>query len=171
MIKVHGINHIGFTVPDIEQAVQFFTDVFGAETIMNVGYVDVDDEFMKKRLGVNAGRRIKDMRVLQCGIGGALEIFEYSGEDATPQKMNSEIGGFHIALEVDNVYESAERLKTMGVDLLEGPTLIDAGPMEGLNWLYFRTPWGLYMEIVSTEGAMGYEKEGGPKMWSPKPSV
>lgn len=169
MFTTYGLQHIGFTVPDMEEAVAFLTELFGAVTVMECGAVDVDDAFMLTRLGVPDGCKITDQRVLQVGEGGALELFEYSGA-AGPHalKHNGEVGAMHIAFEVDNAYTAAERMREAGVDVLEGPTLIEGGPMDGLVWLYLRAPWGQYFEVVSAERPLGYEAEGGPKMYSPK---
>lgn len=166
MIKIHGVQHIGLTVPDMEQAVRFFETLFGAETVMECGSVDVDDRFMSSYLGVPAGRRIKDQRVIRLGNGGNLELFEYAGEaGSSPIKRNSEPGACHLAFEVDDAYSATDRLRAAGVDVLEGPSLIESGPMQGLVWVYFRTPWGQFLELVSMAGALGYEADGGPKMW------
>jgi catechol 2,3-dioxygenase-like lactoylglutathione lyase family enzyme len=163
-----GLHHIGFTVPDMEEAVAFFRDVFGAVTIMECGAVDVDDGFMLRRLGVPDGCKITDQRVLQVGRGGSLELFQYSGvRHRAPIKHNCEVGAMHIAFEVDDAFATAERLKTAGVDVLEGPTLIEGGPMDRLVWMYLRAPWGQYLEIVSATGPLGYEAEGGPRLWTP----
>lgn len=170
MFKTYGLQHIGLTVPDMEQAVRFFETVFGAVTIMECGSVDADDAFMRRHLGVPAGCRIKDQRVLQVGAGGALELFEYSGPASRAEvKHNGEVGAAHVAFEVENAYEAGDRLRRAGVDVLDGPTLIDSGPMEGLVWLYLRAPWGQYLEVLSADGPLGYEAAGGPRMYSPKP--
>ena len=168
MFKTYGVQHIGLTVPDMDQAVKFFSDVFGAVTIMECGSVDVDDDFMGRHLGVPPGCRIADQRVIQIGKGGALELFQYSGAEPTNIKNNAEIGAMHIAFEVDDAFAAAERMAEAGIDLLEGPTLIEGGPMDGLVWLYLRSPWGQYLEVVSSAGPLGYEAGGGPKMYSPK---
>jgi len=166
MIRVQGIQHIGLTVPDMDQAVEFFQTVFGSVTAMECGGVDLDDDFMTRRLGVPPGRRIKDQRVIVCGNGGNLELFEYSGEpEVTPMKRNSEVGGFHLAFQVDDIDAATERLRSAGIDVLDGPTLIESGPMKGLNWVYLRSPWGLFLELVSWQGSLGYERDGGHKMW------
>lgn len=165
---VLGLHHIGFTVPDMEEAVAFFANVFGAVTIMECGSVDVDDAFMLARLGVPDGCKITDQRVVQVGRGGSLELFQYSGvADPKPLKHNGEVGAMHIAFEVDDAFETAERMRKAGVDILEGPTLIEGGPMGNLVWLYLRAPWGQYVEIVSAKGPLGYEADGGPKLWTP----
>lgn len=168
MIKVHGIQHIGLTVPDMEEAVRFFEGVFGAVMALVIGPLNVDDSYMMRRLGVPAGRRIHDIRVLRCGNGSNLELFVYDGEpEPTPIKRNSEPGGWHIAFQVDDAVAAAERLRAMGVDVLEGPTYVDSGPMEGLTWVYLRAPWGQFLELVSLDGLLGSERAGGPRLWSP----
>ena len=168
MPEIFGLHHIGFTVPDMEQAIAFFRDVFGAVTVMECGSVDVDEDFMRRRLGVPPGAKIKDQRVIQIGRGGSLELFEYSGvAGAEKPGHNGEVGAMHIAFEVDDAYAVAERMRGQGVDLLEGPTLIEGGPMDNLVWLYFRAPWGQYLEIVSQNGPLGYEADGGEKLWTP----
>lgn len=168
MIKTYGMQHIGFTVPDMDQAVEFFETVFGGVTILETGLIDVDSDFMTAKLGVPGDKRIQNIKVLRVGNGTNLEIFEYSGEDEDePLKRNSQSGGFHMAFEVEDAVKSADRLREGGVDVLEGPTFIEEGPMAGLTWVYLRAPWGQFLELVSMDGPLGYEAEGGPKAWSP----
>ena len=169
MFKNYGVQHIGFTVPDMEQAVDFFRSMFGTVTVMECGSVDVDDDFMLRRLGVPESCKIKDQRVIQVEDTCSLELFEYSGPTGEPSiKHNGEVGAMHISFEVDDAFVAAERLREAGVDVLEGPTLIEGGPMDGLVWCYLRAPWGQYLEILSSDGPLGYEAAGGPKMYSPK---
>lgn len=167
-MKLYGMEHVGFTVPDLDEAVRFFETVFGAVTVMETGPVIVDDPFMKRRLGVPEHCRIENIKVLRCGNGANLELFEYSGEaQQTALKRNSEVGGFHIAFQVDDAVASAQRLRDGGVDVLEGPTLVESGPMTGLTWIYLRAPWGQFIELVSRSGPLGYEEGGGPTLWAP----
>jgi catechol 2,3-dioxygenase-like lactoylglutathione lyase family enzyme len=167
-MKVFGVEHFGFTVPNLDEAVEFFEAVFGAVTVMETGRIDGDDEFMKRRLGIPGHCRIENIKVLRVGKGSNLEIFEYSGDDGeSALKRNSQPGGFHIAFQVDDAHAAAERLRARGVDVLEGPTFVESGPMAGLTWLYLRAPWGQFLEIVSMDGPLGYVKGGGPRLWSP----
>ena len=97
-----------------------------------------------------------------------IELFEYSGEAEDRElKRNSEAGGFHIALQVDDAISAAQRLRDLGVDVLDGPTYVESGPMEGLTWLYLRSPWGQFLELVSMKGPLGYARNGGQQLWSP----
>lgn len=169
-MKVHGIQHVGFTVPDMALAVSFFETLFGAVTCLSTGPLLVDDAYMARRLGAAEASRIRDIRVLRAGNGANLEIFEYAGDPEADSlaPRNSQPGGYHIAFEVDDCLAAADRLRAAGVDVLDGPTHVDAGPMEGLTWCYLRTPWGQFLEIVSMDGPLGAERAGGPPQWSPK---
>ena len=41
-----GSDHIGFTVPDIEEATRFFVDVIGCEVAFEIGPFVADDDCM-----------------------------------------------------------------------------------------------------------------------------
>lgn len=164
--KVLGMHHIGITVPNIEEGIAFFKAVFGAIDVFRTGPFDVDDNFMNRKLGAAPHTRICDLVFLHCGKGTSIELFEYRGEDKpTPQKRTSEVGGTHICFEVEDVFESAERLQALGVEMLEGPNMVEAGPLEGFNWVYFLAPWGQVLEIASYD-KLGYEKETHHRIWS-----
>jgi catechol 2,3-dioxygenase-like lactoylglutathione lyase family enzyme len=168
-MKTYGMQHVGFTVPDLDQAVRFFETMFGAVQCLSTGLIDVDDTYMVRRLGVPGNRRIEDIRVLRVGNGTNLEIFKYSGEleSDEPLKRNSQPGGFHLAFQVDDCNTAAERLRAAGVEVLDGPNFVDSGPMAGLTWCYLRAPWGQFLEIVSMDGPLGAERAGGHPQWSP----
>ena len=167
--KIHGMHHIGITVPDIEEGIAFFKAVFGAVDVFRTGPFDVDEKFMTRCLGAGAGTKIKDLVFLSCGRGVNVELFEYSGEDkkARPRR-NSEVGGTHLCFEVDDVVASSKRLRAQGVEMLEGPNLVTEGPLAGFNWIYFYAPWGQSLEIASFDH-LGYEKETKQRLWRAKP--
>jgi catechol 2,3-dioxygenase-like lactoylglutathione lyase family enzyme len=162
---VRGMHHIGITVPNIKEAITFFEAVFGAIDVFHTGPFDVDNAFMQRKLGAAPHTRIRDLVFLRCGNGTSVELFEYTGEDskARPRRV-SEVGGVHICFEVDDVFASAKRLKAQGIELLEGPNTVDAGPLEGFSWIYFEAPWGQMLEIASFD-KLGYEKDSKQRLW------
>ena len=164
-VSVRGMHHIGITVPDIEEGIAFFQKIFDAVVVFRTGAFDVDNTFMSGKLGAAADSRIKDLVFLRCGDGTSVELFEYSGEDKTAaQKRSSEVGGSHICFEVADVFESAKHLASLGVEMLDGPNVVDSGPLEGFKWIYFRTPWGQILEIASFD-KLGYEKSTQHRLW------
>ncbi|MDE2446349.1 MAG: VOC family protein [Alphaproteobacteria bacterium] len=167
--RTYGMHHIGITVPNIQQGIDYFKAVFGVVEVFHTGAFNVDDSFMKNKLGAAPHSRIRDLVFLRCGDGVNLELFEYSGEDSTARpKRNSEIGGAHLCFEVDDVFASAKRLREMGVEMLEGPNRVEEGPLKGFDWIYFMTPWGLCLEIASFN-QLGYEHETPNRLWRAKP--
>jgi catechol 2,3-dioxygenase-like lactoylglutathione lyase family enzyme len=163
------MHHIGVTVPEIEQGIAFFKAVFGAVEMFRTGPFDVDEAFMQRRLGAAPHTRIRDLVFLRCGAGPSVELFEYSGEDskARPKRV-SEVGGMHLCFEVEDVFASAERLNALGIELLEGPNTVDAGPLAGFNWIYFEAPWGQMLEVASFN-KLGYEQDTTERLWRAKP--
>ncbi|MFC3180359.1 VOC family protein [Cypionkella sinensis] len=168
-MKVYGVQHIGLTVPDMAQAVAFFVTHFGAVVCLSTGKLEVDDTYMIRRLGVPGDRRIEDIQVLRLGNGSNLELFQYSGEPEVdaPLKRNSQPGGYHIAIQVDDCDRAAAQLQAAGVVVLDGPNYVESGVMAGLTWCYFQAPWGQFLEIVSMDGPLGAERAGGHPQWSP----
>lgn len=169
--KVYGMHHIGITVPDIEQGIKFFQDVLGAVTVFRTGPFSVDEDFMQRRLGVPRHTKIRDLVFLRCGDGVNVELFEYAGEDSSARpKRNSEVGGTHLCFEVEDVFASAERLRAAGIDMLDGPTTVEDGPLGGFSWIYFTAPWGQSLEIASFN-KLGYEAGTSERLWRAKPGA
>lgn len=169
--KTYGMHHIGITVPNIRDGVEFFKAVFGAIEVFHTGAFDVDAQFMRNRLGASPRSHIKDLVFLRCGDGTSVELFEYDGDESDlPTLRSSQVGGMHICFEVEDVFASAERLKAMGIDMLDGPNRVEAGPLAGFDWIYFRAPWGLMLEVASFD-KLGYEDEDATphRLWRAKP--
>jgi catechol 2,3-dioxygenase-like lactoylglutathione lyase family enzyme len=82
------------------------------------------------------------------------------------QPRNSDIGGHHIAIYVDDIAVAADWLRAKGIRTLMGPIPVDEGPAAGQRILYFYAPWGLQLEAISYPQGMAYEKDGGPVLWS-----
>jgi catechol 2,3-dioxygenase-like lactoylglutathione lyase family enzyme len=166
--KTFGMHHIGITVPDIEEGIAFFKAVFGAVDVFRTGAFEVDEAFMERKLGALSTSNIKDLVFLKCGLGTSVELFEYSGDHSAGTTLrSSEVGGMHLCFEVDDVYQAKNRLLELGVDVLDGPNQVEEGPLAGFNWIYFRAPWGLMLEVASFD-RLGYENGSPERLWSAK---
>ncbi len=167
---LRGHDHTGVTVPDIKQALDFFTNVLGCQHAMTFGpFSDDKGTFMQDLLNVNPRAKIEQISQVRCGNGSNIELFQYSSpdqKDATPK--NSDIGGYHIAFYVDDIKAAADYLKANNVRTMMGPLPVDQGPAAGQSILYFMAPWGLQFELISYPKGMAYEKDGGTVLWSPK---
>ena len=83
MPGLRGTDHIGFTVPDLAQAVDFFVNVIGCEKFYDLGPFQAEDDWMKEHLGVHPRAVMKKLSFLRCGNGSNFELFEY--EFARPE--------------------------------------------------------------------------------------
>jgi catechol 2,3-dioxygenase-like lactoylglutathione lyase family enzyme len=159
-----GLDHIGFTVPDLEQAHQFLTGVIGCEYMYILGPFRHDDsDWMLEHLNVDPRAVMRQLHFYRCGGQAVFEVFEYSAPDQnTVLPRNSDIGGHHVALYVDDLDAAVEYLHSHGLTVLGEPTA-SRGPSEGQRWIYFLTPWGMQWELVSYPHGKAYDKVGEPR--------
>ncbi|WP_027165974.1 VOC family protein [Mesorhizobium sp. WSM3224] len=167
---MHGHDHTGITVPDMKQAIDFFTNVVGCKKAMAFGpFADDKGTFMQDLLGVDPKAVIEEITMVRCGYGSNIELFKYTApdqKDLTPK--NSDIGGFHIAFYVDDVAAAKAYLDAKDVKTRLGPLPVKEGPAAGQTILYFQAPWGLQLEAISYPQGMAYEKGAETVLWSPK---
>lgn len=165
---LRGLDHVGFTVPDIEEATEFFTEVLGCDLIYSLGPFLSEDDWMARQLNVHPNAVIVQNRHFRCGHGSNFEIFHYETPDGQqPQPKNSDIGGHHLAFYVDDLDAAIEYLKSKGVKVL-GEPVASKGPASGQRWIYFLSPWGMQMELLSHPHGKKYERDAKVKLWTPR---
>ncbi|OED69943.1 VOC family protein [Vibrio crassostreae] len=150
-------DHIGFTVPNLDEAIAFFREHFDFELAYEFGPFASDDDWMKDHLNVNPRAEITKIAVMNAkGIN--LELFEYS--DAVERNKtapnNADIGGHHLALYVEDMDTAVAYLKDQGITVLGEPTTMTEGPTAGESWVYFMAPWGMQLELVSYPNGKAY---------------
>jgi catechol 2,3-dioxygenase-like lactoylglutathione lyase family enzyme len=163
-----GTDHIGFTVPNLEEAVRFFVEVIGCEPFYELGPFRADDDWMHSHLNVHPRAVMKRLRFLRCGFGSNFELFEYEApEQVKEPPRNSDVGGHHLAFYVDDMAAAIAYLRSRGVTVLGEPTVRTTGPSAGQTWVYFLAPWGMQLELVSFPAGKGYEAETDGRLWHP----
>lgn len=164
---IAGTDHIGFTVPDIEEAHRFLVDVIGCDYVYTLGPFPADPDLMRDKLNVHPQAVMKEIRFYRCYNGANFEVFHYESPDqSTAPPRNSDVGGHHIAFYVDDLDEAIAYLKECGVRILGEPTR-SSGASEGQRWVYFLAPWGMQFELVSFPGGKAYESSAPIKLWKP----
>ena len=168
--SLRGTEHIGFTVPDLDEAERFFVDVIGCERIYSLGpfsHPDPDDNWMLEHLGVHPRTVMRELRFFRCKFGPNFEIFQFEPADgAAPQPRNSDIGGHHLAFYVDDFDAALSYLREKGVEIMSQATA-SSSHSTGQRWVYFRSPWGMQFELVSFPDGKAYEKDAPVKLWNP----
>lgn len=167
-MTVRAIEHIGITVPDLEQATTFFADAFGAEKIYDMIDAPLSGPGIESGLGVPPGTAIEAIRMLRLGNGPNLELFVYSGTKQREPALPSDFGIQHFCVYVDDIDAAATKLENAGGTLLSAPGDLpggDAGP--GNRYLYARTPWGSTVELVTYPSPQAYEAGTELRRWRP----
>jgi catechol 2,3-dioxygenase-like lactoylglutathione lyase family enzyme len=154
------VDHIGFTVPSADEAVAFFERHFGFTVACAHGPFSSDDDWMSVHLNVKP-RDVLDKIVMMEAGNILLEIFEYAASETQKKAgpVNSDIGGHHVAFYVDDIDQAVAYLRAEGLTVLGEPTVMEQGPTAGETWVYFLSPWGMQLELVSSPNGKAYERE------------
>jgi len=72
---------------------------------------------------------------------------------------NSDVGGHHVALYVDDLDAAVAHLHAHGLRVFGEPT-VSRGPSEGQRWIYFLSPWGMQFELVSYPQGKAFDRAG-----------
>ncbi len=144
------LDHVGFTVPDLEAAHTWLVDVLGCEYMYSLGpFASPDSDWMREHMNVDPRTVMRQLRFYRCGGQAVFEVFQYEApEQATDMPRNSDIGGHHVALYVDDLDTAVAYLHAQGVTVLGEPT-VSRSASEGQRWVYFLSPWGMQFELVS----------------------
>ena len=127
-----GFHHVATVTADLDRAVGFYREVFGAEMVLEIAATD--------------GHR--RMAILDLGAGSALNITEQSARtivgDRTRPGSRGPIDHYGLAVASRDILESARvRLISAGADTGEIQRLGD-------SWsLFFRDPDGMELEVCA----------------------
>lgn len=165
---LRGTDHIGFTVPDLEEAHRFFVDVIGCEYVYTLGPFERHDDWMAEHMNVHPRSVMRELRFYRCEYGPNFEIFQWEPADGQrDQPRNSDLGGHHLAFYVDDLDTAVAYLREQGVRVLGEPTA-SRNASEGQRWVYFLSPWGMQLELVSFPNGKAYEASSSVRLWDPR---
>ena len=160
-----GMDHVGITVPNIAEAIDWFEDVMGCVAPLTFGpFSGVGDVLDVDPLAV-----IHQITMVRCGRSANIELFDYSAPNQrTDFPKNSDWAGHHIAFYVTDIDAAVQYMVAHGAQKFFGPLPVTDGPAAGQSINYFRTPFGTYIELISYPNGMAYEHDPGRPLWSPK---
>ena len=168
-----AVHHVAYTVPDLDQAVAFFTGVLGARLAYRTGPIaDPDGDWMVRQLGVDR-RATAHIAMLRLGPVTNVELFQYTGPGRRRRMpRNSDWGGHHLALWTEDFDASAAHLLGYpGVRMRGEPQTVKEGPIAGTRWVYLTTPWGLHLELVQGPEHVPYQDDTAVRLFQPSPGA
>lgn len=154
-----GIEHVGMTVPRIEDGEAFFVDAFdadvlyrvlpksrGPQTGMEVGAIN----------GLPEDRSQVAISMLRIGTGANLELFEVDRTDGLPPDIAT-LGPTHFSIHVDDLAAAGRAVVGAGGTMLAGPQdCFDEESGPGNRLWFCRTPWGSLVELLHLPSPMTY---------------
>jgi catechol 2,3-dioxygenase-like lactoylglutathione lyase family enzyme len=169
------VDHIALTVPDLDTAVAFYTDVIGGTELYRIGPFDAA-ELPKEEDGrdwteayINvAGARL-NIAMVQIGSNLMLELFDYEKptDRRTSPPRNCDHGGHHIALKVADLDAARAYLAERGCEVMTGPMVLDDGPVNFTRCNYFLDPFGNQLELVEYE-TQAFHASAPVKIYNPR---
>ena len=150
------VDHVGLTVPDLDAAVRFYTDVFGGTELYRLGPFAASEmpamedgrDWTEAHLNV-AGAAL-NICMIHIAPNIMLELFQYDlpADKSTTPPRNCDAGGHHIAFKVDDIEIAKSYLADHGCTVMAGPIVMDEGPCATLKVNYVLDPFGNQLELV-----------------------
>jgi len=132
---IRKINHIGVAVEDLNEAIKFYEENLGLET---EGIEEVKEQKVK---------------VAFIPIGESrIELLQSTDPDGSISKFIEKRGEgiHHVALEVDRIEETLQKLKEKGVQLIDEKPRVGAHRMK-IAFLHPRSTRGVLLELCEKQ--------------------
>src|SRR5262245_38635666 len=124
-----GVHHVGFNVPDLDEAIAFFTEVLGFTLV-------------ERAVGLAPGTRM----AIVAFAGAHIELLQFhpTGEVA-PIPGLQDHGGCHLALTITDLDAAVAYLRSREVRLVREPDQL----RNGRRRVFFFTPWGATIQLIT----------------------
>ncbi|HJY88236.1 MAG TPA: VOC family protein [Candidatus Acidoferrales bacterium] len=150
------VDHVALTVPDLDAAVRFYSNVIGGSELYRLGPFDAAElprmpdgrDWSEAHINVPGARLM--IAMLKVGPNLMLELFCYEKPSDASRKppRNCDLGGHHLAFKVEDLDTAVRYLEDKGLRVMEGPIVLSEGPCAGQRLIYFLDPWGNQLELV-----------------------
>lgn len=143
--------HVGITVPDMYQALEFYVGLLGFTEAWR--RLDVDMSIVSGVRGLHA-----DIVQLLVQGGSRLELQRFVPAGSRSDRRQHDAGLSHLSFGVVDIAAEYARLEAAGVEFIGTPTSLDFGPGDALTgWtvVYFRDPFGVLLELFGPTSGFG----------------
>ena len=143
--KIKRIDHTGFTVSSLEDALKFWVDTIGFRHLYT--WTFETGPFIEQLVGV-PGAAVRLAMVE--GPGHMIELLEYTSPDGRHvyKPRSSDVGSVHVAFYVENMEALLQRIASVGWLPVGKVQTVESGEREGLRLIYVRGPDGVTLEFL-----------------------
>ena len=144
------MHHTSRSVSDMERSLRFYRDLLGMEVVLDT---EMSGEMLEREVALEGAR----LRLVELGSEGEalLELLQY--HEPEPKRWRDDLrpcdtGAHHVALVVEDIHSSYERLREAGVEFTCPPQEVDAGFFAGHRTAYCYDPDHLIVELWQLPG-------------------
>lgn len=154
-----AFSHIGISVPDLEKAVEFYSEVLGWYTIMGPTSVQEDNSAIGKMSTDVFGKGWGSYKIAHMSTSDkiGIELFQFEQQKNPDNNFKYwETGVFHFAVQDPNVEELAQKIVDAGGKRrMEKPRYYYPGE-KPYRMIYMEDPFGNIIEIYSHSYELHY---------------
>ena len=169
--QARGIDHVGLTVSNIEEADRFLSEGLGAQFIfelLSARDQPLQGPEVERVVCLPAGSRIDVIRMYKIGTGPGIELFKYTADEQRPPARGCDIGWQHVALYVDDIDAAVERAVKAGAERLMPPwSLMKGESGDGNRFCFVKAPFGALIEFITAPSPQAYESTAALRRWKP----
>jgi catechol 2,3-dioxygenase-like lactoylglutathione lyase family enzyme len=143
-MRVKRIDHVSFTVGDVDASASFYEQLGYRRTKRFVSAGPQVDE------AAQIDHADMEIQWLEHPAGAPmLELIRYIKHPAERAAHNSKVGAAHLCLAVEDLLQAYAELSEAGVEFNSEPNTDDFG----MRWVYSRDPDGNVLELVQDPAA------------------
>ncbi|UDI77127.1 VOC family protein [Staphylococcus taiwanensis] len=169
-----GINHIGLTVPDMEEATAFFKNGLNGKIAYDSQKKSDDPRGgneVERVLGLEKGAVIIHKRMMVFGNGPNIEMFEFRDAQQGKAQSLQDIGFTHISFYIeaahfDDVIQQVE--SAGGQPISEPHANTKYEDTEGNRTVYIKTPWNSLIELQTVPNGFYYPEDSEADVFIPE---
>lgn len=141
---MRSVHHVGITVSDLERSLDFYADLLGGE---RVGPYERSGPRIDAVTGY-PGIVVRQAFVGTPGGATVVELLQYvNGSDVVIDPDNGHVGAVHVAVTVDDLGATLDRLRARGVAAISEPIVVSE-PLAGHRVVYVLDPDRVRVELV-----------------------
>lgn len=143
---IENVNHVSFTVSDLDASVAFYENVLGLKCI---SYAERNEEFSSAVTGIpGVQMKIAYMEAPSCSI----ELIQYvSGQGLRLDTLTNNIGSTHLCFDISGYDAWIKRMEENGVRFRGKLCVVPAGPNKGRRVCYMMDNDGNNLEFIEAK--------------------
>lgn len=156
-VSLKRVDHVSLTVHDLDAAIAFYTEAFGAELAYRMGPFDaaslprMEDGRDWTAAHINVPGARLEIAMLSFGPDNpGMELFRYAApsDAATKPPRNCDVGSRHVCFEVEDLDAAVRFLAERGCRPMAGSIDMYDGPCPPSRSWYVLDPFGNQLELV-----------------------